>query len=72
MLQALVDGVVEYCSREETKAHLESKFLAPMAKYLSDKFSWSVRLFQVIAILVFIQTIILLWLLMRELRRPPV
>lgn len=66
----LLSSLVDYCSRDETKAQLESRVFTPVLQYLSDKFSWGVRLFQAVAILVFIQTIILLWLLMREMRRP--
>ena len=71
VLDSVVHNVVDYCSREETKAQLESKVLAPALQYLAEKCSWGVRLFQIVAILVFVQTIILLWLLARELRRPP-
>lgn len=73
MMSSLVDDAlskfIEYCSREDTKTRLESRVLAPALGYLSDKFSWSVRLFQAVAVLVFIQTLLLLWLLLRELRR---
>lgn len=77
MLARLVDDtltkVVEYCTKDETRVKLESQVLAPVLKYLGDKFAWSVRLFQAIAILVFIQTLMLLWLLFREHRiYPPV
>lgn len=71
LLESVVRKVVDYCSDEETRAQLETRVLAPMVRYLADKFSWGVRLFQAIAVLVFIQTILLLWLLARELRRPP-
>jgi hypothetical protein len=71
VVAALMDSVVEYCTKDETRAQLESKFLGPALQYVADKFSWGVRLFQAVAVLVLIQTLILLWLLMRELRRPP-
>lgn len=71
VLESVVHNVVDYCSKEETRAQLESRVLAPTLQYLGEKFSWGVRLFQAVAVLVFIQTIILLWLLARELRRPP-
>lgn len=76
MLQGLLDDmvtkVVDYCGRDETRAKLESQVLAPVMKYLADKFAWGVRLFQAVAILVFVQTIILLWLMVRHVRAPPV
>lgn len=71
VLAALMDSVVEYCTKEETRAQLESRVLGPALQYVADKFSWGVRLFQAVAVLVLVQTLILLWLLMRELRRPP-
>lgn len=71
VLDSVMDNVVKYCSRDSTRETLESKLFAPAVQYLAEKFSWSVRLFQAVAILVLIQTIILLWLLAREIRRPP-
>lgn len=72
LLDTAVQNVVEYCNTPEARTQFESKVLAPALHYLSSKFSWSVRLFQAVAVLVFIQTVILLWLLVREMRRPPV
>lgn len=72
MLDSLVSNVVDYCSREDTRTQLESRVLAPMMRYLTDKFAWCVRLFQAVAVLVLVQTLLLLWLLARELRRPVV
>lgn len=72
VLDSLVTNVLEYCSREDTREQLETRVLAPIMRYLSDKFSWCVRLFQAVAVLVLVQTLLLLWLLARELRRPPV
>ena len=70
-LHAVLDSLMDYCTKEETREQLESKVLAPVLQYVADKFSWGVRLFQAVAVLVLIQTVILLWLLFRELRRPP-
>lgn len=70
VLGSLVAKVVEYCSREDTKAQFESRVIGPATRYMADKFSWSVRVFQIVAVLVLIQTLILLWLLIRDLRRP--
>ena len=72
MLDSLLDRAVEYCTRRETREALESRVLTPLVRYLAAKFSWSVRLFQVVAVLVLIQTLILLWLLFREVKRPVV
>lgn len=70
LLDSVMHNMVEYCSKEETRAQLETKVLSPVMQYLADKFSWGVRLFQAVAVLVFIQTLVLLWLLFREMRRP--
>lgn len=69
VLDSLVRNVVDYCSREDTRARLETQVVSPMMQYLADKFAWSVRVFQAVAVLVFIQTLVLLWLLVREVRR---
>ena len=70
VLDTLIVKLSEYCSKAETKAQFESKVLAPAMRYLADKFSWSVRVFQIVAVLVFIQTLMLFWLLLRDIRRP--
>ena len=72
VLDNLVDNVVAYCSRDEIRARLETGVLQPLTRYLADKCVWGVRLFQVVAVLVLVQTLLLLWLLARELRRPPI
>lgn len=69
ILEDVLTKVVDYCARDETKAKLEAGVLAPAMQYLADKFSWGVRLFQAVAILVFVQTLMLLWLLFRDVRR---
>ena len=71
VMSNVLNNVMDYCSKEETRARLESKVLAPAIEYLADRFSWGVRLFQAVALLVLIQTLILLWLLFREVRRAP-
>lgn len=70
LVENALSKVVDYCSRDETRQRLESQLLAPVMKYLADKFSWGVRLFQAVAILVFMQTMLLLWLLWRSCRAP--
>lgn len=65
LVSKAMDNVVEYCSKSETREQLEAKVLAPVVRYLADKFSWGVRLFQLVVILVFIQTLALFWLMSR-------
>lgn len=66
LMDDVVTKVVDYCAKDETRTKLESHVLGPALKYLSDKFAWGVRLFQAVAILVFVQTLMLLWLLLRD------
>jgi hypothetical protein len=70
VLDSVLTKVVDYCGQERTREQLEAKVLAPAIKYIADRFSWGVRIFQVVAVLVLIQTVILLWLLLRDMRRP--
>ena len=69
LVESVLNSLADYCGKQETRESLESRVLAPVTQYLAAKFSWTVRLFQVVAVLVFVQTIILLWLLVREVRR---
>ena len=63
LFDSVVHNVTEYCSREDTRRRLEAQVLAPLLSYLGERFAWGVRLFQVVAVLVLIQTLVLLWLL---------
>jgi hypothetical protein len=71
MLDEVLDQVVEkfmvYCSKDETRATIEDKLLGPLLRYLAVKFQAFVYVFQAIAILISIQTILLAWLLIRSL-----
>ncbi len=67
--RSLLDGVIEYCNRDDTRAAFEAKIVSPVLGYLGDRFSWMVRMFQVVAVLVMVQTAMLLWLLYREIRK---
>lgn len=72
-LTALVDQAVskvaEYCAQDETRAKLEARIVGPALRYLTDRFAWGVRLVQAVVVLVFVQTLILVWLLVRDVRR---
>ena len=72
MIQQLADSVVdqfiEYCSRDTSREKLETRVLRPMLQYLAERFAWGIRVFQAVAILVLIQTVVLLWVLLREAR----
>ena len=68
MIEKLVDSVVQYCSRDETRLLLERKIVEPVVRYLTERFQFGLKLFQAIALLVAVQTIVLLWICVRLLR----
>lgn len=70
MLRQVVDQFVDYVSRDETRAVLEDKILVPAARWCAQRMRWGVLALQTLALLVVVQTVVLLWLLVRELRRP--
>ena len=69
LLDDVVAKVVEYCSKDETRRRFEELVLGPLVRYLGERFSWGVRLFQVVTVLVFVQTLLILWLIVRDVRR---
>lgn len=69
VLDDVMGKIVDYCSRDETKLALESRVVAPALTYLADKFAWGVHVFQIVAVLVLVQTLLLLWLLVRDAKR---
>lgn len=70
VVQQLVEKFVEYCSQDETRQALERKLLKPVIEYLSERFHWTLKAFQALAVLVAIQTLLLVWLLFRSFRPP--
>jgi hypothetical protein len=65
VLQQFVEKFVEYCSTDENRQALEKKVLLPILEYLGDRFHWTLKAFQALTVLVFIQTVLLIWLLFR-------
>lgn len=63
ILDQLVTKGFEYCSKEENAQHLEEKFLNPIIQHISRRFVWLTYSFQTIAILVVIQSILLVYLI---------
>jgi hypothetical protein len=66
---SVIDQFVEYCSNESARVKLESRVVKPVMQYLAERFAWGIRVFQAVAVLVFIQTVVLVWLLLRECKR---
>lgn len=62
MLDKLLDGFVDLCAREDTRKMLEQKIVDPAVRYLSERFQFGVKVFQAIAMLVALQTIVLIWI----------
>lgn len=68
-LNGVIDAVASYVNREDTKKILEDRVLQPCLAYANEKLVWSVRLFQLVALLVVVQSVMLVFLLVREVRR---
>lgn len=70
MLHQLADGLldqfIDYCSKDESRQKLEARVLRPALQYLAERFAWGIRVFQAVAVLVLIQTVVLLWVLMKS------
>ena len=69
MLAEVLEKFVDYVSRDETRAVLDSRIVQPALRYVSERLKWCVWVFQAVAVLVLLQTCLLLWLLFRESRR---
>lgn len=69
MLDDIVRAVKNFASSDETKQAFEDTVLKPCAKYADEKLASVIRIFQVIAVLVFVQAVVVMFLLFRELRR---
>lgn len=69
MIEDIVKAVKEYAANETTKKAIEENVIAPCTKYVDDKLAFGVRIFQIVALLVLVQTVITVFLLILELRR---
>lgn len=69
VLRATLNKVVDYCSTAEVRQELNDKVLNPLLAHAGERFAWAARLFQIVAALVLVQTLLLLWLLVRDARR---
>ncbi|KAI3432494.1 hypothetical protein D9Q98_004043 [Chlorella vulgaris] len=65
MLDHVIEKFVEYCSKDDTRKALEDKFLQPAIAYLGERFSWTVRAFHTLTVLVVVQTLLILWLVFK-------
>lgn len=66
MMDEILDQVVtksfDYCAKEENIQHFEEKFLNPIIQHISRRFIWLSYSFQTIAILVVLQTLLIVYL----------
>ncbi len=69
MLDAVVQAVKEFATADDTKKAFEDSVLKPCARYVDEKLTVAIRIFQVVAVLTFVQAVVVLFLLARELRR---
>ena len=69
VLRAAMAKVVAYCSQPDVRRELDDKLLSPLLAHAGERFAWAARLFQVVAALVLVQTLLLLWMLVRDARR---
>lgn len=73
VLRGALTSLVQYCAAEETKRELEAKLVGPLLEHIGARFAWATRLLQGLALLVLalllLQTALLAWLLVRDVRR---
>ena len=69
VLRSALASIVQYCATEDTKRELEAKVVGPLLEHMGARFAWAARLFQGLVLLVLLQTVVLAWLLVRDLRR---
>ena len=69
MIEDIVKAVKDYATQEDTKKAIQDNVITPCARYVDDKFAFGIRIFQIVAVLVLIQTIITVFLLIMEFRR---
>ena len=59
--QIVIQGV-EYCKQEENVKKMEDAFLSPIIQHISRRFAWLTYSFQTMALLVILQTLLLVYL----------
>lgn len=69
MIDDIVKAVKEYAANDATKKAIEENVIKPCTKYVDEKIAFGVRIFQIVALLVLVQTVITIFLLILELRR---
>lgn len=63
ILDQLVEKSVEYCKKEENMKKMEDAFLSPIILHISRRFLWLQYSFQTMAILIVIQTLLLIYII---------
>lgn len=63
ILNQTISKCVEYCSKDENIEVLEKKFLVPVINHISRRFVWLSYSFQTMAIILILQTILIVYLI---------
>lgn len=61
LLDKMIEKTVQYCSDEKNR----DKLVKPLEDFITDRFVWIVRCFEVVACLTVIQTLLLVYLLFK-------
>ena len=69
MLDDLIDAVARYCADEERSKRLQQVLMEPLLAHLAARYTWLFRAVQALAILIFLQFIVVLWILLRTFKR---
>ena len=65
MLERALDSLADWCARDDTRAAIEARFVEPAVRYLTARFQLGLRVFQAIALMVALQTVVLVWMCFR-------
>lgn len=73
MIQEVLDQVFEkaseWCTKPENTSRITEKLLTPILQSLAERFQWLFSVIQILAALIVVQTVLLIFVLMK-LQRP--
>lgn len=69
LVDDVLDAVVAYVSRDETRERLETRVVRPCLDYVGDRVAWNLRLFRLLAALIVLQTAMLAYMVIVVSRR---
>lgn len=65
VLDQVFDKASEWCSKPENTSRITEKLLTPILQSLRERFQWLFSIIQVLAVLIIVQTVLLVLVLMR-------